>query len=104
MTENTNTGGMSKLISADVNLHAMKRLYEEVTLALQTMPDLQQAFVRATRLADDLREMADGAALTRAKVAARIHDAEGLSLAVLATRLGVSKARADQLLKAARGG
>lgn len=86
----------------DAGLSAMRRLYEDVTMALQTMPDLQQAFSRATRLADDLRKMADGAALTRAKVAAQIHDAENLSLAGLATKLGMSKARANQLLKAAR--
>ncbi|NUW33845.1 hypothetical protein HTZ77_20760 [Nonomuraea sp. SMC257] len=86
----------------DAELSAMRRIYEDVTLTLQSMPDLQQAFIQATRLADDLRKMADDAALTRARVAAQIHDAEALSLAALATKLGISKARADQLLKAAR--
>ena len=38
----------------------------------------------------------------RTQAAARIWQAEELSLAALAERIGVSKARADQLIRAAR--
>ncbi|MEU0570872.1 hypothetical protein ABZ297_36510 [Nonomuraea sp. NPDC005983] len=85
-------------------LHAIWQTYHEANEAIQAMPDLGSAYESATGLAVAMRQMADTAALTRARMAARIRDAEGLSLAGLAAKLGMSKARADQLLKAARSG
>lgn len=85
-------------------LSAIRQLYVEVSEALQNTSDLQQAFDSVTRLANGLRELADSAALTRAKVAAQIREDEGLSVAALGAKLGMSKARADQLLNAARNG
>ena len=62
----------------------------------------QHAFDSATALADTLRQLAENAANLRARTAARIATEEKLSLSVLATRIGVSKARADQLIKSAK--
>ncbi|GAA3168007.1 hypothetical protein [Nonomuraea roseoviolacea] len=82
----------------------LRRIYEQISGALQMSSDPEVAFGSATVLADALREMADDAALTRAKVAAQIREGEGLSIQALGERLGISKARADQLLRAARNG
>lgn len=83
---------------------ALRRIYEQISAALQTSSDPEAAFDSATDLADALRDMADDAALTRARVAAQIREGEGLSIQALGERLGISKARADQLLRAARNG
>lgn len=92
----------SKPTDLDAGLYAIRRAYRDAKAGLHTMPDLGMAYAIATRLADVIREIADDAALTRAEMAAQVRDAEELSLAGLAARLGVSKARAGQLLKAAR--
>lgn len=61
------------------------------------------AFVMASDLtaliADAHRKAAGIAADLRARSAGRIWDTEKLSLAALADRIGVSKARADQLIR-----
>lgn len=90
-----------------VSMHAdalelIKRAYDQVNAGLQVMADLDAAYEIATRLADGMRKLADDAALTRAKCAAEISDAENLSRRKLAERLGISKARADQLIRVAR--
>ncbi|TDD22261.1 hypothetical protein [Nonomuraea diastatica] len=86
----------------DDGFDSIKQEYKKVNAALQSMDDLEAAYQIATQLADGMRQLADAAALARAKSAARICDTEQLSLSGLAARLGVSKARASQLLKAAR--
>ncbi|MEQ4719382.1 hypothetical protein [Nonomuraea sp. B19D2] len=91
-----------KHVSTQTGLDSIRHAYAEVNAALQSIDDLEAAYLFATRLADEMRKLADAAALARAKSAARIRDAEQLSLSGLAARLGVSKARANQLLKAAR--
>ena len=68
------------------------------------MPDPRAAFDGATRLANTLRDAASSAAQVRAGMAAQLWRAEELSLAALADRLGVSKARAAQLVNAAKAG
>lgn len=83
-------------------LELITRVYDWVISDLQRMTDLDAAYEIATRLADGMRQLADDAALARAKSAAKISDAENLSRKGLANRLGVSKARADQLIQAAR--
>lgn len=64
----------------------------------------QEAFELATQLADALRVLADSAADVRAEAVVRIYDHESLSLAGLAGRIGVSKARAGQLIQNAKKG
>ncbi|MEV4308808.1 hypothetical protein [Nonomuraea sp. NPDC049624] len=83
-------------------LELLKRVYDWVSADLQRMTDLDAAYEIATRLADGMRRLADDAALARAKSAAKISDAENLSRKMLANRLGISKARADQLIRSAR--
>lgn len=62
----------------------------------------EDAFAVASELAEAYREAADEMASYRAREAARLRDDEGLSLAGLAERLGISKTRADQLIRLAK--
>ena len=80
-------------------LASLRDAYEQAAAAIQRDPQTQRAFESATALADALRQLAENAANLRARTAARIATEEKLSLSVLATRIGVSKARADQLIK-----
>jgi hypothetical protein len=75
--------------------------YERAVEAIESIPDAQKSFESATELANDLRQLADDAAKVRARGAVRIRDSERLSLAGLAERLSVSRARADQMVRAA---
>ncbi|MEV4371310.1 hypothetical protein AB0J71_29855 [Nonomuraea sp. NPDC049637] len=84
-------------------LATMKLAYRQIKARLLADPDCAEAFRLATELAESLREMAEEASLARAKAAARISESESLSLAGLANKLGISKARASQLLRVARG-
>lgn len=96
-----NRGNEAQSDQCKPELEAVRQAYEEANAALQAMSDCEQAYQVATQLADCLRELADAAALARARSAARLHCSENLSLAGLATKLGVSKSRAKQLLQAA---
>ncbi|MBB6351256.1 replicative superfamily II helicase [Nonomuraea muscovyensis] len=91
-------------VDATDSLQILGILYDQISNALQNASDPKSAFARATTLADALREMADDAALTRAKLAARIREDEGLSMQALGQALGISKARAAQLINAAQNG
>lgn len=81
---------------------AMRSAYARAAAAIETIPDPQQAFEKA----GELRSAADGlvgeAASLRARMVHRIWEAETMSLAALADRIGVSKTRADQFLRTAR--
>ena len=83
-------------------LDALTRAYRAAAAAINAIPDPQRAFEYATQLANALRDTAQRASELRTQAAARIWEAEELSLAALAERIGVSKARADQLIRAAR--
>lgn len=78
------------------------RTYEAAVGWIRSAPDPQQAFDAATKLASLLRDLADSAAEIRAETVARIWKTEELSVAGLAERIGVSKARAGQLLATAK--
>lgn len=86
----------------ETRLEALRRAFEQSAHAVRSCPDRQQGFDQASKLADELRDLADRAADLRAEAVARIWEAEKLSLAGLAQRIGVSKARADQLLRAGK--
>jgi len=60
------------------------------------------AFDQATELVELLRRLTDAAAAVRAQTVGRIWATEEMSLAGLAQRIGVSKARADQLVRASK--
>jgi hypothetical protein len=85
-----------------VALASLRDAYEEAAVAIHGDPQAQHAFESATALADTLRQLAENAASLRARTAVRIATEEKLSLSVLAARIGVSKARADQLIKSAK--
>jgi len=70
---------------------------------IEGTPDPQQAFELATKLVDDLGNLYEQAADLRARQVGRIWREEELSLADLAERISVSKARAGQFVtRAAR--
>lgn len=70
--------------------------------AVERVSDAGRAAELAAGLVKAAEEAVGGAAQLRARMARRLLEEEGLSLAQLAARLGVSKARADQLVRAAR--
>src|SRR5215216_1652054 len=83
-------------------LDALTTAYREAVATINAIPNPQRAFEYATQLANALRDTYQQASELRTQAAARIWQAEELSLAALAERIGVSKARADQLIRAAR--
>ena len=85
-----------------VALTSLHDAHEQAVAAIHEDSQAQHAFESATALADTLRQLAENAANLRARTAARIAAEEKLSLSVLAARIGVSKARADQLIKSAK--
>ncbi len=81
---------------------ALQRLQETFRTVEETT-DPQRAFELATKLVDDLGALYEQAADLRARQVGRIWRAEELSLADLAERISVSKARAGQFVtRAAR--
>lgn len=83
-------------------LESVRRAREVAAIAIDSSGGAEAAFRLATDLANAFREAADEIAAVRAREAARLRDAEGLSLAGLADRLGISKPRADQLMRIAK--
>jgi tellurite resistance protein len=82
-------------------IDALARAYKHTATVLNAIEDDQEAFEQATLVADRLHALADAASELRAKMVGRIWQREELSLAQLATRIGVSKTRADQMVKRA---
>ena len=70
--------------------------------AIRLIGNSQQKLEAAGRLVEALRSRSDDAARIRHAEAVQIYETESLSLAQLANRVGVSKARADQIIKAER--
>lgn len=79
------------ITAADVALSAVRRI-----------ADSQRKLEATGKLRDGLRSRSDEAARIGHAEAVRIYEAENLSLGKLAKRTGISKARADQITKAAR--
>lgn len=79
------------LAAADAALDAIRRTASS-----------QERLEAAGRLVDELRSRSDEAARIRHAEAVRIYEEESLSLAQLANRVGISKARAGQITKAER--
>lgn len=69
---------------------------------IRALPDPQSRIEAAGRLADGLRVAFEEAARIRHEEAVRIYETESLSLAQLANRVGISKARADQIINTDR--
>jgi hypothetical protein len=79
------------ITAADVALSAIRRI-----------ADSQEKLEATGKLRDGLRSRSDEAARIGHAEAVRIYEAESLSLGQLANRVGISKARADQIVKARR--
>jgi hypothetical protein len=86
----------------EASLDEMHRAYRAAQEVLEEESDPRVAFQVATAFADALRSLADQGAELRASTVARIWEKEATSLAGLAEKIGVSKARAGQLMQAAR--
>jgi hypothetical protein len=80
----------------------LRQAYDSAAETIVSTPDPDEAFDRASALRDAADGIVGDAAVLRAQMAYRLLRAEGMSLAQLATRLGISKARADQLIRTAR--
>jgi hypothetical protein len=88
-------------------LHAeLVDLYATALASIESVSDPQAAFEVASAWQNQVRALHEQQAMKasrlRARQAVRIREAEALSLAGLADRIGVSKARADQLVNAAK--
>jgi hypothetical protein len=67
--------------------------------AIGAEASLDAALAAVSELAARVRKLGDADAELRTRIVGRVWDAESLSLAALADRIGVSKARADQLIR-----
>jgi DNA-directed RNA polymerase specialized sigma24 family protein len=83
-------------------LATMNAACTEATAAVDAIADPNVAFQAATDLAGALREAAESAADLRARTVVRILEIEEISLAELGRRLGLSKGRVDQLVRAGK--
>lgn len=86
-------------------LDQLDRLYEEAAAIIDAIPDPDEAFGRASKFADQARtahtQIASRFHKLRVRRAVQIKERDALSINQLATRISVSKARADQLLRKA---
>lgn len=81
---------------------ALLRAYAEVVTALHRLRDPGRQFARATELGDVLRKLVSESTDERAIAAARIAEAESLSLTALGERISMSKQRAGKLVEKGR--
>jgi hypothetical protein len=80
---------------------ALRHAYAEAEAAIEVADSAQDAVRQATALREAADDLVRRAADLLARMARRLRDEEDLSVAALAARLGISKARADQLLRTA---
>lgn len=78
--------------------------FKSAAAAIETDADPERAFRLATEVTEALRERTTDAANLRVLAAARVFEAGSMSLAGLAGRIGVSKARAAQLIRSSKQG
>ncbi|MFD8527207.1 hypothetical protein ACFV0L_07315 [Streptosporangium canum] len=83
-------------------LAGLERAFEATVGAIQAEPDADRAYGKATELVETLQRLIEASGDLRAQSAARIFNDERLSLAGLAGRISVSKARAAQLINTAK--
>lgn len=86
----------------DAALRNLETAYDRAVDLIAYMYDPHDAFSRATRLRELADEFVGRAAVLRANTARRIRDTDKLSVGALAKQLGISKARAEQLLRIPR--
>ncbi|MCP2345135.1 hypothetical protein [Nonomuraea roseoviolacea] len=83
-------------------LEDLEHAFDAAITAINAESDHNVAYNGATELVETLRRLFEASADQRARSAARIFEQERMSLAGLADRIGVSKARAAQLIKTAK--
>ncbi|MER6578583.1 hypothetical protein [Nonomuraea sp. NPDC001023] len=83
-------------------LASLEHAFDAALAVINAEPDPSQAYAGATELVETMRRLVEASGDQRALSAARIFDHEQMSLAGLADRIGVSKARAAQLMKTAK--
>ena len=88
--------------AVDAAVAALLAAYADVVAAMRAMKDPNRYFIRAGELGDTLRRLVSKSTDERALAAARILEAESLSLTALGERHSVSRQRADQLVKKGR--
>ncbi|MCT9929559.1 hypothetical protein N5079_04915 [Planotetraspora sp. A-T 1434] len=80
----------------------LDRAYDAAAEAIRAESDPRRAFERSTELVEAIRRLYEASGDLRAQSAARIFESEKMSLSVLANHIGVSKARAAQLINTAK--
>ena len=86
----------------DAAVAALLQAYADTVTALRKMRDPGRHFTRATELGDTLRKLVSDSTDERAAAAARILEAESLSLTALGARISMSKQRAGKLVEKGR--
>ena len=81
------------------SIEEIREAYRRAAQSVDSAPVGREAFDLATTLRDFLDELQGEAAELRGRAARRIWESEELSLASLADRVGVSKARAAQFVR-----
>lgn len=84
---------------ADRKVNAVLAACRAALAAISGLRSPSERIEAAGQLADRLRDFSDEAARMRHEEALRIWDAEGLTLSQLAALAGISKARADQIVR-----
>ena len=85
---------------AEAKIKAAESAYAEAAQAIRDIEALQERIEVAGQFSSELRAQFEEVARIRHEAALEIYDAEKLSLAQLADRVGISKARADQIVRA----
>ncbi|GAA2414543.1 hypothetical protein GCM10010404_85830 [Nonomuraea africana] len=80
-------------------LDDLDRAFVAVTDAVTADPDLERAFALMTRWTEALRLTTNSSAEVRRKIITNLKERDGLSLAALGKKVGISKALAEQLTK-----
>lgn len=81
----------------------VERAHEMAVEAIE-VAEPSAALLAVNELTAAMRKLADADVVLRTQTAGRVWDAERLSLAALAERVGVSKSRAEQMIKEVKKG
>ncbi len=94
--------GYLKGTTATGEMRGIQAAFARAVAAIQASPDAEQAFRDASALGDLAKQLESETADFRAYLAARLLDANTLSITQLAQLLGMSRSRAAQLVTAGR--
>lgn len=94
--------GYTKGTSPDGEMAHLREAFARATAAIYAWPDATEAWKAANGLAELVGQLRGEAAEFRGHLAAYLMDYHGLSITELATFLGVTRARASQLITRAR--